>query len=50
MVKINIDIIENFISLFINNKKEFFIYKKKNTYNLIVINKNSILNKNRKVD
>ena len=28
----------------------FFIFKKKNIYNLIVINKNSLLSRNRKVD
>lgn len=33
--------------LFLTNKKKFFIQKKKNTYNLIVINKNILPSKNR---
>ena len=28
------------------NKKKFFIWRKKNTHNLIVINKNLLLSKN----
>ena len=42
--------IENFILLSLVNKKEFSIQAKKNIYNLIVINKNLLLSKNREVD
>ena len=50
MVIANYSIKKNFMSLFLINKKKLSIWKKENIYDLIVINKNLLLNKNRKVD
>ena len=40
--------IKNFISSFLANRKKVFIQIKKDTYNLIVINRNLLLSKNKK--
>ena len=47
---ISLYIIKIFILLFLDNKKGFFTYKKKYIYNLIIINKKSISNRNGKVN
>ena len=47
---IDLSKIVNFILLFLVNKKRFHIWKKKNIYNIIVIHKNLLINKIRKVD
>ena len=39
---INFDAIRNFISSSLVNKKSLFTQKKKNVYNLMIINKNSL--------
>ena len=47
---VNLAITRIFIIPSLANRKEFSIWKKKATYNLIVINKNLLLSKNRKID
>ena len=39
---INFDAIKNFVSFSFVNKKNLFIQKKKNVYNLMIINENSL--------
>ena len=39
---INFDAIRNFVSSFLVNKKDLFTQKKKNAYNLMIINENSL--------
>ena len=39
---IDFDAIRNFVSSFLVNKKDLFIQKKKNAYNLMIINENSL--------
>ena len=41
---INFDATKNFVSLFFVNKKNLLIQKKKNVYNLMIIDKNSLKN------
>ena len=47
---VNSGIIENVISVFLFNNKKFSILKKKNIYNLIVIDRNMLLTKNKKLN
>ena len=41
---INFDAIKNFVSSFLVNEKSLFIQKKKNAYNLMIINEDSLKN------
>lgn len=44
------DITKKFMSLFLTKQKRVSSWKRKNIYNLIVINKNVLYSKNRRVD
>ena len=50
IARVDFGIIKNFISIFLFNKKRFFIWKKKDANNLLVINRNQLLSKNGKID
>lgn len=50
MVIVNFGIIRNFISLSSIYRKVFSIWSKKNVYTVIVIDKNFLLSKNKRVD
>ena len=43
-------ITKNITSPFLVNKKEFSIWKKIDTYNLMITDKNLLLNKNRRIN
>jgi len=47
---INFNAINNFIIKAFIKRKEYFIRKKSNAYNLIFVNKNSLFAKNEKVN
>ncbi len=47
---IDFDTINNFIIKAFVEKKEYFIRKKFDAYNLIIINKNSLLDENERVN
>ena len=47
---VNSGIIENVISVFLFNNEKFSILKKKNIYNLIVIDRNMLPTKNKKLN
>ncbi len=47
---INFDAIYNFITRALVKKKEYFIRKKLNAYNLMIVDKNSLLARNKKVN
>ncbi len=47
---INFDATNNFIIKALIKRKEYFIRKKFNAYNLIIVNRNLLLDKNEKVN
>jgi hypothetical protein len=47
---INSDATNNFIVRAFVKRKEYFIQKKSNTYNLVIVDKNSLLDKNERVN
>jgi hypothetical protein len=47
---INSNAIDNFITRALVKRKEYFIRKKSNAYNLVIVNENSLLNENEKVN
>ncbi len=47
---INSNAIDNFIARALVERKEYFIRKKSNAYNLVIVDENSLLNKNEKVN
>ncbi len=47
---VDFDAIDNFITRALVERKEYFTRKKSNAYNLIIVNKNSLLDKNEKVN
>jgi hypothetical protein len=47
---INFNAIDNFITKALVERKEYFIWKKFNAYNLVIVDKNSLLDKNEKVN
>jgi len=47
---INSDATNNFIVRAFVKRKEYFIRKKSNTYNLVIVDKNSLLDKNERVN
>jgi len=47
---INFNAIDNFITRALVKRKKYFIRKKSNAYNLVIIDRNSLLNKNKKVN
>ncbi len=47
---INFDATSNFITRALVKKKEYSIRKKSNAYNLIIVDGNSLLDKNKKVN
>jgi hypothetical protein len=47
---INFNIINNFIIRAFVKREEYFIQKKSNTYNLVIVDKNSLLAKNEKIN
>ncbi len=47
---INSNAIDNFITRALVERKEYFIRKKLNAYNLVIVDKNSLLDKNEKVN
>ncbi len=47
---IDFDAIDNFITRALVKKKEYFTRKKSNAYNLIIVDKNSLLDENEKVN
>ena len=47
---INFNAINNFITRALVKIKKYFIRKKSNAYNLIIVDKNSLLVKNKKVN
>ena len=50
IVIVELSITENFILIFLANKKRFSIYKKEDTYDLIIIDKNPLLSIKEKVN
>ena len=46
----DLSVIKNFILLFFIHKKEFFMLRSKDIYNLIIINKNLLSSKNRSIN
>lgn len=50
MAIVDSDTIENFISPSLTNKNGYFIWIKKGTYNLMVIDKNPLVSQNGKVN
>jgi len=47
---INSNAIDNFIARALVERKEYITRKKSNAYNLIIVDENSLLNKNEKVN
>ena len=47
---IDFNAIDNFITKALVERKEYFIWKKFNAYNLVIVDKNSLLDKNEKVN
>jgi len=47
---INFDAINNFITRALIKRKKYFIRRKSNAYNLVIINENSLLARNKKVN
>jgi hypothetical protein len=47
---INSDAIDNFMIRALVEKKDYSTQKKSNVYNLVIVDKNSLLNKNEKVN
>jgi hypothetical protein len=47
---IDFDATSNFITRALVKRKEYFIRKKSNAYNLIIVDRNSLFNKNEKVN
>ena len=47
---INSSAIDNFIIKALVEREEYFIRKKSNAYNLVIVNKNSLLARNEKVN
>jgi len=47
---INFDAINNFMIKTFVKRKEYFIRKKSNAYNLIIVDKNSLFARNKKVN
>ncbi len=47
---INFDAIDNFITRALVKRKEYFIRKKFNAYNLVIVDENSLFDKNEKVN
>jgi len=47
---IDFDAIDNFMTRALVERKEYSIRKKSNAYNLMIINENSLLDKNKKVN
>ena len=47
---IDFDAISNFMIKALVKRKEYFIRKKSNAYNLVIVNENSLLDKNEKVN
>jgi hypothetical protein len=47
---IDFNIIDNFIIKVFVKRKEYFIQKKFNAYNLVIVNKNLLLAKNKRVN
>ena len=47
---IDFDAIDNFITRALVKKKEYFTQKKSNAYNLIIVDENSLLDKNERVN
>lgn len=50
IVIVNLSVIKNFILTFLANEREFFIWIKKDAYDLKVINRNLLLIKNKKMN
>jgi len=47
---IDFDAIDNFITRALVKRKEYFIRKKFNAYNLMIVDKNSLSNENKRVN
>ncbi len=47
---IDFDAIDNFIIKALVKRKEYFIQKKSNAYNLVIVNENSLLVENERVN
>ncbi len=47
---IDFDAIENFMTKALVERKEYFTRKKSNAYNLVIVDKNSLLDKNKRVN
>jgi len=47
---INFNTIDNFITKALVERKEYFIRKKSNAYNLIIVDENLLFDKNKKVN
>jgi len=47
---IDFDAIDNFITRALIKRKEYFIRKKFNAYNLMIVDKNSLFNENKRVN
>ena len=47
---IDFDTIDNFITRALVKRKEYFTWKKFNAYNLIIVDKNLLFNKNKRVN
>jgi spore cortex formation protein SpoVR/YcgB (stage V sporulation) len=47
---INSNVISNFMTKAFVERKEYFTRKKSNAYNLIIVDKNSLLNENERVN
>ncbi len=47
---IDFDAIDNFMTKALVERKEYFIRKKSNAYNLVIVDENSLLNENEKVN
>ncbi len=47
---IDFDTINNFITRALIERKEYYIQKKFNVYNLVIVNKNSLFAKNERVN
>jgi hypothetical protein len=47
---INFDAIDNFITRALIKREKYFIRRKSNAYNLVIINENSLLARNKKVN
>jgi len=47
---IDSDATDNFMIRALVKKKDYFTQKKSNVYNLVIVNKNSLLNKNERVN